>query len=133
MRRITFAVLGCAGLSHAAAARACDVHFSLTAGLSATSPAGPFTAGGGSFSPTSSSGLSVPVFNSLAGAHAKIYLDFDGDFTANWQGLTPRLTKALVAIRRGASEPRLLAQALPTSQVNARQIFIRLRAAGVAV
>src|SRR5262245_7773688 len=28
--------------------------------------------------------LSVPVYNSLLGAKASLYLDFDGDFTASW-------------------------------------------------
>ena len=76
-----------------ARAFACDVHPS--AGLGATSPTGstepsspPSLAGSGG------SGLDVPPLNSLSGAHAKIYLDFDGDFTPTWHGHAPGQTPA---------------------------------------
>ncbi len=38
--------------------------------------------------------LSVPVLNSLPGAHVKLYLDFDGDVTPQWQGYAPGTTPA---------------------------------------
>src|SRR5256885_12383 len=38
--------------------------------------------------------LAVPVFNSRPGAFAKLYLDFDGDITADWGAYHPLTTLA---------------------------------------
>src|SRR5688572_4417119 len=88
------AVACVAVVSAAAPSRACDVH--LSAGLSAISPVAPFVQPSASdlISGGPSSGLSVPILNSLAPAHAKVYLDFDGDFTPSWHGHTPGQTPA---------------------------------------
>ena len=77
------------------AARACDLHFSLAPGLAATNGAG--SVSGPAFNLSAGAGgagLNVPAYNSLPGAHAAVYLDFDGDFTPSWHGYTPGQTPA---------------------------------------
>jgi hypothetical protein len=38
--------------------------------------------------------LTVPAYSSLPAAQAKLYLDFDGDYTASWGGYAPGTTPA---------------------------------------
>ena len=89
------AIVGCACTAAVPAARACDLHFSLAPGLAATSAAGSVGPAGLNLSAgAGGGGLNVPAYNSLPGAHAAVYLDFDGDFTASWHGYTPGQTPA---------------------------------------
>ena len=87
------AIFSCACSVAVPVARACDLHLSLAPGLAATRPAG------SAIGPTltlsaNAGGLKLPAYNSLPGAHAAIYLDFDGDFTPSWHGYTPGQTPA---------------------------------------
>ena len=51
-------------------------------------------AAAGAASPRASAALIVPAYNSLPGAHAKIYLDFVGDNTPTWGTYSPGVTPA---------------------------------------
>lgn len=89
-------ILGSAVLTLAAAplpTRACPVHGEAFVGSSAL----PGGIGGTVSGPAGfPSGVPfVPAYSSLPGAHTKIYLDFDGDFTSDWgYGLVPGQTPA---------------------------------------
>lgn len=83
------------GIALASPAQACFLCGSPTAGLHPTSPiqSGELLYSSAS-PPANSSPLAAPVLNSYPSATAKIFLDFDGDVTTNWNGYVPGTTPA---------------------------------------
>lgn len=75
------------------AAQACDVHLGLGSTSLGSFAARPIVPPSPALS-TGNFSLDVPAYHSRPGATAAIYLDFDGDFTAEWSGFHPGLTPA---------------------------------------